>query len=60
MNKEINFGYFTFRSLIEPPFNFPNPKFIVPEDWRDKNIIRGLALYELKTLEEFLKNNPPA
>ena len=56
LNKEIDFGYFSFRSLIEPPFNFPNPEILVPEDWYDKNIIRCLALYKLKTLEEFLKN----
>lgn len=57
LNKDINFGSFSFRSLIEPPFNFPNPKLLIPEDWDDKNIIRTLALYELKTIDEILKLN---
>lgn len=56
INTEIEFGKFAFRSLVEPPFNFPNPKILIPEDWADKNVMRCMALYELKTLEDFLKN----
>ena len=58
MNVDIKFGQFSFRSLVEPPFNFPNPKLLIPEDWDDKNVMRCLALYELKDIENFLKNNP--
>ncbi|MBP3846986.1 methyltransferase domain-containing protein [bacterium] len=57
MNADINLGQFAFRSLVEPPFNFPNPKMLIPEDWDDKSIMRCLALYDLKTLESFLSDS---
>lgn len=57
INKDIEFGQFALRSLIEPPFNFPYPQILIPEDWDYKGFMRFMALYELKTLEEFIKNN---
>ena len=57
MNTDIKVGSFAFRNLTLPPFNFPAPKLLVPEEWPDKNCLRFMALYELKELDKFYKKN---
>lgn len=57
MNNDIRVGDFAFRNLTLPPFSFPLPKLLVPEEWPDKNCLRFMALYELTTLDEFYKTN---
>ena len=56
VNKDIKFGQFAYRNLTRPPFNFPLPILLIPEDWPDYRCIRTMAMYNLKELDEFLKN----
>lgn len=55
-NADIQFGQFTYRNLTRPPFNFPLPKILIPEDWPDYRCIRTMAMYDLKELAEFLNS----
>lgn len=57
MNEDIRVGDFAFRNLTLPPFNFPLPKLLVQEEWPDTNCLRYMALYELKALDKFYRDN---
>ncbi len=54
LNKQIEFGKFSYRNLTKPPFNFPNPLFLIPEDSFDRRSERFLAFYELAELKKYL------
>ncbi len=54
VNREIEFGHFSFRNLTKPPFNFEKPLLLIPEDDCDRRCEKNLALYKLDELKKYV------